>query len=365
MLDGKAKQAGAGKTTAVDAAAGNQGAPGVVGKTTLTSQLDGSAGLDAAAPKAQTFAPGAPKDFATAKDRHRANLDLLKKLLDEGKDDKDSKWGKAYPNACQWLLAGKTTLHALTETHDSVARATRLGDATLRAFFGSKTPVPTMSSYDDTDQTKADNIELVDPSWLGYRSAGSPSKVVIVDPVTKDKELVKETITHEVQHDADHHGTSDFERYQTEFDAYWIDKSYGSKSPRTGSENPALAAADGTALTGFDNARQQAIFEHLYNSAAYAYVKTGWGNAAFKAKVLALKFPAGSNLINSARIDDLYLALTKSPPDVATAKTKLKALTDHDRAAIVSPALAGAWRGMIGALASAADQKFFKQALQL
>jgi len=57
-------------------------------------------GADAAgaAPKAKKFAPGAPKDFATAQDRHRANLALLKSMLDEGKDQKDSKWGKAYPN---------------------------------------------------------------------------------------------------------------------------------------------------------------------------------------------------------------------------------------------------------------------------
>ena len=188
---------------------------------------------------------------------------------------------------------------------------------------------------------------------------------MIVDPVTKDKELVKETITHEVQHDADHHGGSDFERYQTEFDAYWIDKSFGAKSSKSGTANDALAANDGTVMAGFDNARQQTIFLHLYNSTSYPYVATGWGVAAFKAKVLALKFPKGTNLINSARIDDLYLELTKSPPDIAAAKTKLTSLNDHDRAAIVSPAMADSWRTVIGALPSADDQKFFKKTLAL
>ena len=322
-----------------------------------------------AAPEAKSkkkkFTAGAPADFATANDRHKANLDLLSNMLTTGKSEKDSKWGKSWPNACQWLLAGKTTLHALTETHDSLARATQLGDASLRAFFGIDAVVPTVSTYDENDQTKATNIELVNPTWLGYRQAGSPSKVVIIDPVTKSKELVQETIVHEVQHDADHHGGTDFERYQTEFDAYWIDKTYVEESSKTGTADDTMTAADGTVLAGFDNARQQRIFRHLYDSTSYPYVATGWGVAAFKAKVLALTFPKGINLINSVRVDDLYLELTKAPPDIDEAKKKAKKLTGHDRAAIESPAMIGAWRALIATLADPADQTFFTTELSL
>lgn len=317
------------------------------------------------APKAKKFTAGAPASFAAATERHKANLSLLNNMLATGKSEKDSKWGKSWPNACQWLLAGKTTLHALTETHDSLARATTLGDASLRAFFGISAVVPTVSTYDENDQTKAANIDLVNPSWLGYRQAGAPSKVVIIDPVTKSKSLVQETIVHEVQHDADHHTAGDFDRYQTEFDAYWIDKTFGDMSSRKGTADETKTAADGTVMNGFDNARQQRIFIHLYDSASYPYVATGWGVAAFKAKVIALTFPTGINLVDSVRIDDLYLELTKAPPDVAEAKKKLKRLTGHDQAAIASPAMVGAWRALIATLTDAADRTYFTTRLGL
>jgi hypothetical protein len=320
---------------------------------------------DVNAKRKRGFGEGTPADFATAEARHKANLNLLKSMLHEGRNQKDSKWGKSWPNACQWLLAGKTSLHALTETHDSAARASTLGDASSRALFGIDVTVPTMSTYDENDQTKADNIQLADPSWLGYRQAGSPSKVVIIDPVTKSKELVKETIVHEVQHDADHLGDSDFDGYQSEFAAYWIDKTYVHKPRKSGTADDLLTAADGTVLSGFDNARQQAIFRHLYDSASYSYVADGWTtDAAFKAKVLALTYPKGVNLVNSPRIDDLYLELSKTPPDVDEARKKVKKLSGHDRAAIVSPAMVESWRTVVAGL-SADDQAFFKKALHL
>lgn len=315
--------------------------------------------------KRKRWKAGAPADFATAEKRHRANLTLLDQMLKDGKTQKDSKWGKSWPNACQWLLAGKTTLHALTETHDSASRATTLGDASNRAFFGTDATVPTMSSYNELDESDATNIELVDPSWLGYREEGTPSKVVIIDPVTKGKESVKETIVHEVQHDADHHGSSDFAGYQTEFDSYWIDKTFVEESSKSGSADDTMTAADGTVLAGFDNARQQRIFLHLYNSDSYAYVATGWTDATFKAQVLALKAPRGVNLVNSTRIDDLYLELVKSPPDVAEAKKKVKALNGHDRAAIVAKSMIGSWRDLIATLPAADDQAYFTKALGL
>ncbi len=341
-----------------------------IGNAAVTRVLQRAAGVQrqptpGTAAKSKKYAAGAPASFAAANERHKANLSLLNNMLNTGKSEKDSKWGKSWPNACQWLLAGKTTLHALTETHDSLARATTLGDASLRAFFGISAVVPTVSTYDENDQTKAANVDLVNPTWLGFRQAGSPSKVVIIDPVTKSRSLVQETIVHEVQHDADHHGGADFERYQTEFDAYWIDKTFGDVSSRHGSADDTMAAADGTVMSGFDNARQQRIFIHLYDSTSYPYVATGWGVAAFKAKVLALRFPTGTNLVNSVRIDDLYLELTKAPPDVAGAKKKLKLLTGHDQAAIASPAMIGAWRTLIATLSDPADRTYFTTRLGL
>src|SRR5262245_35543464 len=242
--------------------------------------------------KKKKWTAGTPADHATAKDRHAANVKLLQDLIDGGKDVKDSKWGKRWPNACQWLLANKTGLHAFTETHGSVARAATLSAAAgERAYFGIATAVPATSDYNAGDQTDATNIDTNKPSTLGYRAAGSPSKIAILDPVTQSTELVKETIVHEVQHDADHHPLDDWGRYQSEFNSYWVDKTYGEDSPKHGTADESMTAKDGTALTGFDNARQQRIFKHLYDG--YDYVTSAYPAAAFKTKVKNYKHPTG------------------------------------------------------------------------
>ena len=81
--------------------------------------------------------------------------------------------------------------------------------------------------------------------------------------------------------------------------------------------------------------------------------------------MLALKAPEGTNLIDSVRIDDLYLELTKSPANIVEAKKKLEKLTGHDRAAILDPAMAEPWRKVIQALPDPADRAFFTKGLQL
>ncbi len=112
----------------------------------------GGADEQARTPKAKKFKAGVPATFAIANSRHIANIKRLKKMLDTGKSQKDSKWGKSWPNACQWLLAGKTSLHAVTETHDSQARAAAQGKPTMRAFFGINRAVPNASSYTNNNQ---------------------------------------------------------------------------------------------------------------------------------------------------------------------------------------------------------------------
>lgn len=321
--------------------------------------------LDKDQKKGQKFAKGTPADHAAAKVRHQANLQYLDALLHEGKDAKDSKWGQKWPNASQWLLAGKTKLHALTETHDSVARAAALGaGAGERAYFGIHVAVPNASDYNAAVMTDAANIDSNNPSTLGYRQAGSPSKIAILDPVTKSRELVQETIVHEVQHDADHHPSDSSGRFLSEFNAYWIDKTFQAKSADSGTAVPTLTTGDGTLLTGFDNARQQRIFQHLYDG--YKYVPTAWnGDPAFKVKVLAHKRPEGSNLIDSVRIDDLYLELTKSPADYAAAKVKLKKLTEHDRAALQDSSMATPWKQLLAHLADQKEADFFRKELHI
>ena len=208
------------------------------------------------------------------------------------------------------------------------------------------------------------SIDMNKPSTLGYRLGGSPSKIAILDPVTQGQEQVKETIVHEVQHDADHHQLDSWGRFLSEFNSYWIDKTFQDKSAKSGTADPTLTTGDGMLLTGFENARQQRIFQHLYDE--YPYVPTAWtGDPAFKAKVLAQKRPEGINLIDSVRLDDLYLELTKSPVDYAAAKVKLKQLTDHDRAALQDSSMATPWKKLLAGLADQKEAAFLRKELHL
>jgi hypothetical protein len=289
-------------------------------------------------------------------------------MIQDGKKAKagDTRFGVAWPNSCEWLDAGKTSLHALTETHDAAARATALGSAGKKAMFGIDTAVPAESDYNETDQKDARNIYAAQPTWLGFRRAGSPSKVVIIEPTTKSTDLVQETIVHEVQHDADRHGSSDFERYATEFRAYWIDGTYRATDAKSGTADDKKTAADGTVLSGFDNARQQAIFLHLFSSSSYRYVKDGWLNDEdFKKKVLAMKVPTGHNTINSVRLDEMYKAVQGFGTDEDAFHAAVARLTPEEKAAIQSDSMRSTWLSLIDDDFSTVEAAQIKKALGL
>jgi hypothetical protein len=314
-------------------------------------------------------APAAPASaFDTAKANHKKNLDHLHKMIQDGKKAKpgDTRFGIAWPNSCEWLDAGRTMLHALTETHDSTARATALGSPGKRAMFGIDTAVPGESDYNETTQTDARNIYSAQPTWLGFRRSGSPSKVVIIEPAKKTTDLVQETIVHEVHHDADRHGTADFERYATEFRAYWLDGTYRAEDATPGSANDSQTAADGTVLAGFDSARQQRIFRHLFESSSYPYVKDGWLNDAdFKKQVLAMKVPTGHNTINSVRLDDMYKAVQGFGTDEDAFHAAVAKLTPEEKAAIRSDSMRATWLALIDGDFSTVEAAQIKKALGL
>lgn len=380
----QARRVAPGKVTPTSKLSGRGGrppAPGAVQmraarSASLDADLDAahrgsqaSAEADPAVAAKEGEAPAAPASgFETAKANHKKNLEHLQKMLQNGKKAKpgDTRFGIAWPNSCEWLEAGKTTLHALTETHDSAARATALGSAGKRAMFGIDTPVPGESDYDEADQTDARNIYAAQPTWLGFRRAGSPSKVVIIEPTKKSTDLVQETIVHEVQHDADRHGSGAFERYATEFRAYWIDGTYRAEDATSGSADDSKTAADGTVLAGFDNARQQRIFVHLYNSSSYAYVKDGWLNDEdFKKQVLAMKVPTGHNTINSVRLDDMYQAVRGIGTDEDAFIAAVDQLTPEEKQAIRSDGMRDIWIALIEDDFSAAEAAVIKRALGL
>jgi len=320
-----------------------------VGTTSTGSGLT-STTSKATAPQAQSTTPS--QAFLDATKRHQDNLTRLDNLIKNGKKEGRTEWGVKWPNSCEWLSAGKTSLHALTETHDSAARATALGKGGDKVMFGIDVAVPTASDYNETVQTDKRNVTTVGPKWLGFRRAGSPSKVAIIEPTKRTDDEVRNTVVHEVQHDADHAQADAWGGYSSEFRAYWICGSFKSYSAAAKSADDTLttsADSGGTVLSGFDNARQQAIFKHLYESKSYAYVKASWDadSQGFKAKVLAMKTPRGTNLINSPTLDDIYLELNKPSPDVAKIEKLAEKLTKDDKNEIKAGGMKEEWQSLI------------------
>ena len=321
-------------------------------------------------PEAESKSPPAAAEpsakltqYAAAKTRHQANLSTLATILKVGATETGTPFGDAWTNACQWIAAGKTRLHALTQTHDAAERAKALGHPGEVAMFGATTPVPTMSEYAVDDQKNGVNIECDDLDTVGLRKGG-PSRILIIEPSTRSADAVKEIIVHEVQHDADGHGSGSFERYASEFCAYWIDQSYSEKSSATGTGKDGQKTDDGTELKGFDNARQQAIYKQVHNG--YPYVAKAWkSDAAFRQKVLALKKPEGRNLVNSPRLDDLQRLFSNIFVDMKDVRAALGKLTEGDKAAIRHESMRKHWLAMIEASLDTEEIAEFKKAVGL
>jgi hypothetical protein len=170
---------------------------------------------------------------------------------------------------------------------------------------------------------------------------------------------LRETIIHEVQHDADQTwpgqrwadpaGTATND-YKSEFRSYWIENGEGSPSDQYGSSlSPAVntqrvsftdpaSGATTTVATSFKNLRQENIFWHLVNS-GYGYVPQNYVQVpAFKAMADAFDQPFGGNLVNSVRIQALSDALAacnsgmnESDPAVERMLTASGALDSLDR----------------------------------
>lgn len=303
--------------------------------------------------------------------RHRDNVNFLYKLIQDGQRETKTEWGPLWPNSCRWLLSGKTKLFVLTPTHDAEERAAALGGRKGKlAHFGIDHAVPSVSDYNHAQQTDRTNIGVYDESSGGFRTRDG--KIAIADPVSfrdyasADAYLrqLKLSIIHEVQHDADHLSGGVFERYTSEFNAYWVSNMFALDSPKSGTADPSLAAHDGTVIDGFDNARQQSIFLYMYNSSLYPFVSVGMRWSSFKSHVLALKSPTGINVRNSPEIDDLYLALTKRPFDSAAAKATLTTLNTGDRTAIAARGMRTAWASVIAELPDA-DRSYFAEKLNV
>jgi hypothetical protein len=109
-----------------------------------------------------------------------------------------------------------------------------------------------------------------------------------------------ELVVHEAVHTLDRRpgASSTIERYKTEFRAYWMSGAFDAHGTGV---NPAMSNQ------GPKSPRARAIFDFLYGSSTYRFVKPAYdGNTShFREQVDAYIVPDGINLIVSVRLEAL------------------------------------------------------------
>lgn len=288
-------------------------------------------------------------DYAKAIDRHKANVAEMATQIN------NMRTGTLIErNTAEWLVPTspgakpKNDLHVCTLTHDAEARAKEHGhEKDYQTYFGAIEKFPDNSSTYDAHIKSKRNIRFVKKNTGGHHLN---KDIWIYEPKSQGASGVKILLIHEVQHDADRHdeehghgGSGPAEvwnRYKTEFRAYWQDGRYNSTSA---AHNPGLAP--------WDNARQKIIFDNMVASGIYEWLKKNYDDDSakidgkkFKDLVHSYTKPEGVNLQNSPRIDDFYLSLdkckkshtdlTKDP--LKALETAAKQLNAHDQAQVNS-----------------------------
>lgn len=267
-----------------------------------------------------------PEDERQSIARYKANVEKLERIIGEGKNSNDQIWR----NTCEWLTK-RNILYVLSptdEVHEKLGKRKYLGiDRPLR--LGEKL-AEKEGDYGGTIMLPMDNAKGFDLPAAG--------RLIIVDPVSDSDEKIKWILKHEVQHAVTDipSETTEKEQYRYEFVADWVAGAYSHESERPGSatQKEPFELFDGNMASGFGNARQLAIFADLYRR--HPDFRQAWNDRAFQQFVRASTGPQGPNLINSVRIDDLYVALTRPRPDFHAAHDALHRLKDEDKKAIRS-----------------------------
>jgi peptidoglycan hydrolase-like protein with peptidoglycan-binding domain len=281
--------------------------------------------------------------------RHKRHVAYVQKILAAMKQPGNP---AILINTAEWLApstpgaTAQSQLKVLTSTHDSQARAKHHGHDQAFAYFGVDQPFPDDSADYDRDITSERNIRYKEAGAAGHYDHGTGS-VLIYNPKALGGQ-VRGILVHEVQHAAYDHEhkpgsaapyqspENSWDRYQNEFRAYWVDGGHDSKSD-----------ASGTATsTKFDNAKQEAIFLHMYDTSLYPWLKPNYDSDEavtgesknFQDLVHEYTRPAGINLVNSPRIDAFYrqlkmcFSLNKlDSPQIKSLEDKANALNASDR----------------------------------
>lgn len=246
-------------------------------------------------------------------------------------------------NSCEWIQQGQCQLFVLTPIHDSTTRDPTQGIA----YFDPLVAYPNVGGDYPTANTviTSPHIQYGGSDDLGGLQPGG-TRLEITNPQQQTDAQIKETLIHEVQHDADQtwpgqvwavSGGASYNDYQSEFRSYWIENSEGSVNDHFGSSRRAARndrivsftdplGTEHRFRTRFSNRRQEKIFWHLVD-AGYDYVPRLYTtDRAFRRMVNAFTMPVGGNLVNSVRIQAVSQALTACNTGSLRASAEVTAL---------------------------------------
>lgn len=341
---------------------------------------------------------GAPTPKEAAVKAHVAQQDRVARMIKDGlrpvppapTDTRDI--ATLFHNSCQWIESGRAVLTILSRTHDATTR--RPG---FIAHFDRLVKYPaTGGDYAETPAAgDDDHISYVPPRELGGMQA---DEFTLIDPARQNDDELKSTFVHEAQHSADQTfwgrkpqpppgrvegspgltggnalvSAGFYNNYQSEFRAYFIGTREGSAqdalgsstSPATNTRRVTWTNPRGrtfTLSTSFKNERQEKIFWHILNNyPALEVAQTYTQDVAYRNMVNTFAQPAGINLVNSVRIQELSDALKsckpsmdESAPEVQSMLRKAGALDLTDRAFLNEPSGSERfWAQARGALSS-------------
>ncbi|MDX6529953.1 MAG: hypothetical protein QOH41_2243 [Blastocatellia bacterium] len=155
----------------------------------------------------------------------------------------------------------------------------------------------------------------------GWRWPAYPDSVFVnltpslVNPAPRSNASIIETIMHESVHALDRRPASSttIERYKTEFRAYWASGEFDHAPGVGGAPGPLRSTAFDPTLSsrGPKSEKSRAIFDHMYGSDTYPFVKPNYdaNTSHFREQVDAFVVPDGINLIVSSNLERLRAAI--------------------------------------------------------
>jgi hypothetical protein len=170
------------------------------------------------------------------------------------------------------------------------------------------------------------------------------------------------TIIHETVHALDRrpHASYNIERYKTEFRAYWMEGAFNSESTAF---DPSLDNM------GPKSPRARKIFENLYGSSTYPWVKPLYdaNTNHFREKVDAYIVPDGINLINSVRLEHLRAMIEGFSGTFNTHRTAVQTYYNSTCDADDKQEISGnpSWRALVERKYNSSQQPLIKADLSI